>query len=136
MFTSPSECSLKSYLDFFTIFVVKMAIPVVFLLTMTLYYGISRLIVKWLANHGSLKSATNKYRGAKAGYANNDRKTIISNLGNAFIRSILMLSVMFYVPMCQFTLQFFDCTSQPDGTWTLNHGTYVVICRVMHRDIN
>lgn len=36
------------------------------------------------------------------------------------MRSVFMLGVMFYVPLCNFTLQYFDCTSQPDGTWTLD----------------
>lgn len=31
-----------------------------------------------------------------------------------------MLLVMFYAPLCYFVLQYFDCTSQPDDTYTLD----------------
>lgn len=27
---------------------------------------------------------------------------------------------MFYVPLCNFTLSYFNCTSQADGSWTLD----------------
>lgn len=43
-----------------------------------------------------------------------------SYLNAAIIRSTLLLLVMFYVPLCHFTLQYFSCKRQPDGRFSLN----------------
>ena len=41
-------------------------------------------------------------------------------LSAALIRSILMILVMAYIPLCNFTLQYFNCTNQLDGSWSLD----------------
>lgn len=46
----------------------------------------------------------------------------IMHYNRAAIRTILVLLVMFYVPLCQFVFQYFDCTQHVDGTWTLDMG--------------
>lgn len=44
----------------------------------------------------------------------------VSYLNSALIRSVFMILIIFYVPLCNFTLQYFNCSHQADGTWSLD----------------
>ena len=41
---------------------------------------------------------------------------------HAAIRSFFLLMVMLYIPISWFVLEYFDCTKQEDGVWTLDAG--------------
>jgi hypothetical protein len=93
--TSP-ECSIGEQLDYYLLLQAKMLMPMAFVATLVIIYFGGLIVMKY-------KFLNNK-----------------ENLTSALFRSILVLLVMFYIPLCQFTLQYFNCTHQPDGSWSLD----------------
>jgi hypothetical protein len=108
--TSP-ECSLNSKLDFYTLLIVKMVMPVVFVVVMFLIYLFSTITLGcFRCCCGDKKKKKKTFRGP----------SVYKFLYYAMVRANMVLLVMFYVPLVQFVLQYFDCTWQDDGSWSLD----------------
>jgi hypothetical protein len=110
--TSP-ECSLNAKIDFYSLLIFKMLMPIVFGVLMAIIYGLSVLGVYGYAEYRKrigLKEINYMYKGP----------SVYKFLRFALVRSTMVLLVMFYVPLVQFVLQYFDCTWQDDGSWSLD----------------
>lgn len=108
--TSP-ECALKTKVDFYVLLMVKMALPIIFAVMLIAVYLLSNIVMpcvlRWRRDH----FLPNSFHGGPSAYR---------YLYWALVRSLLVMLTMFYVPLVLFTLQYFDCTYQADGTWSLD----------------
>lgn len=107
----------------------KMLMPLVFTLVLVIVWYITKSVSFscMCAVVSSRMMMTVKRRDNSSGYTlwsgapeNVLESRSFNYLNSALIRSVIMLFVMFYVPLCHFTLQYFNCEREPDGTWALD----------------